>query len=715
MSQRPTRPGGVVRRNGDRKNSGSSPQPTRPQGERGTRGEDAVDLTREASRTVRRRSLTLLGNLLRPVRARLWATLAMVVVSQATRAAGPAIIAFGIDRALPAFASGDPALTWLAGGGYLAAALITALLTAGYVTSTAKLSQAMLLDLRVWVFRHTQRLSLDFHETYTSGRIISRQTSDLEALRELLDSGVSSLASGLLFMAFTAITVFALDWPSGLIMLAAAVPMTLIARWYQIRSQRAFRASRVVSARLIVHFVETMTGIRAVKAFRKERANSAAYGKLADDYAVATYRSVMLNGVFQPGLVLTGNVTVAVILLVASFRVLEGNLAVGVLLAVVLSTKRFFSPLETIAMFYNSFQSAQAALEKVSGLLEEVPTVQPPRNPVPLPAARGEVTFESVAFSYGSGPEVLPEFTLRIPAGQTVALVGATGAGKSTLAKLVARFYDPSAGAVRLDGVDLRELSTADLRRAIVMVTQEAFLFSGSVADNIALGRPDASRAEIQAAARSVGAHEFISALPDGYDTDVTKRGGRVSAGQRQLISFARAVLAAPAVLILDEATSSLDIPSERLVQTGLARLLGGTAVGSARDTAGDTHARGRADDGGGAPQGGPPPRVAGRDEQDSRPSAPADHRGVAASAPRPTDGQEARPGVQGGRPGAQSTSSDARTAIIIAHRLSTVEIADRVLVVDGGRIVEDGTPAELLAGGGRFAALHGAWRDSLV
>jgi ATP-binding cassette subfamily B protein len=442
-------------------------------------------------------------------------------------------------------------------------------------------------------------------------------------------------------MAFTAITVFALDWPSGLIMLAAAVPMLFLARWYQVRSQRAYRASRVVSARLIVHFVETMTGIRAVKAFRKERANSAEYARLADEYASATQRSVMLNGIFQPGLVLIGNVTVAAVLLVAAFRVLNGGLAVGVLLAVVLSTKRFFAPLEQMAMFYTSFQSAQAALEKVSGLLEEVPTVRPPRDPVPLPQARGDVAFESVAFSYGPGPEVLPEFTLRIPAGQTVALVGATGAGKSTLAKLLARFYDPTSGSVTLDGVDLRRLATRDLRRAVVMVTQEAFLFSGSVADNIALGRPGASRAEIEDAARAVGAHEFIAALPDGYDTDVTKRGGRVSAGQRQLISFARAVLAAPSVLILDEATSSLDIPSERLVQSGLAKLLA------------------------------------------------------------PSTGSR--------------SSEGRRTAVIIAHRLSTVENADRVLVVDGGRIVEDGSPAELLAGGGRFAALHGAWRDSLV
>jgi ATP-binding cassette subfamily B protein len=337
--------------------------------------------------------------------------------------------------------------------------------------------------------------------------------------------------------------------------------------------------------------------------------------------------------------------TVAVVLLFGGFRVLGGDLAVGVLLALILSTKRFFQPVDQMAMFYNSFQSAQAALEKVSGLLEEVPTVRPPKNAVELRDAQGTVDFRGVEFRYGDGPVVIPTMDLHIPAGQTVALVGQTGAGKSTLAKLIARFYDVSAGSLTLDGVDLRSLSTTDLRRNIVMVTQEAFLFSGSVADNIALGRPEASREEIEDAARAVGAHDFITQLPGGYDTAVNKRGGRVSSGQRQLISFARAFLARPAVLILDEATSSLDIPSERLVQSGLARLLRAT----------------------------------------SDAGAPAGARGTG------------------------------RTALIIAHRLSTVETADRVLVVHDGRIVEDGTPAELIGGGGRFADLHGAWKDSLV
>ncbi|MBT2515224.1 ABC transporter ATP-binding protein [Arthrobacter sp. ISL-30] len=611
----------------------------------GTINEDNAHLSKSDSRELRRRSLALLASLIRPVRLRFWLTIGMVVLSQAARVAGPALIAFGIDHALPALQAGNSFPLLLAGALYLAAAVVTAVLTALYVTSTAKLSQAMLLDLRLRVFRHTQRLSLEFHEKYTSGRIIARQTSDLEALRELLDSGVSSLVSGFLFMIFTAVTVFALDWRSGLIVLAAGLPMYFLTRWYQKHSQIAFRESRVASAGLIVHFVETMTGIRAVKAFRKERENAERFGELAEDYKRVTIRSINLNGIFQPGLVLIGNICVAVVLLFGGFRVLAGDLEVGVLLALILSTKRFFQPVDQMAMFYNAFQSAQAALEKVSGLLEEVPTVRPPRNPTPLAKARGEIEFKDVEFSYSGGPLVVPRLNLHIPAGQTVALVGQTGAGKSTLAKLIARFYDVTAGAVTLDGVDLRDLSTSDLRRAVVMVTQEAFLFSGTVADNIALGRPEASQREIEDAAKAVGAHEFISALPQGYDTDVNKRGGRVSAGQRQLIGFARAFLAAPAVLILDEATSSLDIPSERMVQAGLTRLLAGARPGN--------------------------------------------------------------PAANGGGAG--------RTALIIAHRLSTVQTADRVLVVQEGRIVEDGSPADLISGGGRYARLHGAWRDSLV
>ncbi len=598
---------------------------------RGVGGEERDDFSRAESKQIRARSLRLLGSLVQPMRARLVLSIVVVVISTLSQVAGPAIIAYGIDTGLPALLNADWMPVAFAGLAYLLSGVVGATLIAWFTILSARISQAILFDLRKRVFLHTQKLSLEFHESYTSGRIISRQTSDLDAIRELLDSGINQLVQGVLYMLFTAIALFLLDPASGFILLAALVPLAVLTRWFQLRSQRMFRRTRVASARLIVMFVETMTGIRAVKAFRKEKRNEAEFGGLVEDYRDANARVIKLFGVYDPGLVLIGNVAVAVVLLVGGFRVIDGGLAVGVLLAAVLYTRRFFDPMEDMAMFYNSYQSATAALEKISGVLEEEPSVPDPEQPVDLWESAGAISFEGVEFGYTEDRPILPHFDLTLPAGQTVALVGSTGAGKSTLAKLISRFYDPTRGRVTLDGIDLRELHPKDLRRAIVMVTQEAYLFSGTVADNIAIGKPDASREEIEAAARAVGADAFIRGLPNGYETDVNKRGGRVSAGQRQLISFARAFLADPAVLILDEATASLDIPSERLVQDALQTLL-------------------------------------------------AD-----------------------------------RTAVIIAHRLSTVSIADRVLVMQNGRIVEDGSPAELIGGDGRFAQMHASWRDSLV
>lgn len=597
----------------------------------GVEGEERGDYTRDESRQIRSRSLRLLGSLLRPVRARVILTLLVVVVSTAAQVAGPALIALGINEGLPAALNGDIVPLGVAVGAYLVTGVLGAVLIAWYTMLSARVSQAILFDLRRRVFLHAQRLSLEFHESYTSGRIIARQTSDLESIRELLDSGLNGLVRGVLYMVFIGVALVVFDPVSALVIAVSLVPLAFLTRWFQTRSQRGFRATRVASARLIVKFVETMTGIRAVKAFRTEKRNDAEYSGLVEDYRDANAKVIKLFGIFDPGLILIGNTAVAVVLLVGGFRVIDGGLAIGSLLAVLLYTRRFFDPMEEMAMFYNSYQSAAAALEKISGVLEEEPSVSDPVAPVDLWSARGALDFRDVRFAYSGDRVVLPDFSLSIPAGQTVALVGSTGAGKSTLAKLLARFYDPTAGTVELDGIDLRRLHPKDLRRAIVMVTQEAYLFSGSVAENIALGKPDATIDEIVAAARAVGADTFIDKLPDGYDTDVNKRGGRVSAGQRQLLSFARAFLADPAVLILDEATASLDIPSERLVQEGLTTLL-------------------------------------------------AD-----------------------------------RTAIIIAHRLSTVSIADRVLVMEHGKIVEDGTPADLIAGTGRFSRLHAAWKDSLV
>jgi ATP-binding cassette, subfamily B, bacterial len=597
---------------------------------RGVATENSDDLPPDAGIFLRARSRRLLGELLRPHRRSLWWLLATVVAQNAAWLAGPLLIGLGIDVAVPALVDGNPwPLVWITAAMVLAAVLDTVLRFV-FLTGSGRVGQAVLLTLRRRVFTHVQVLPLSFHERYTSGRTISRLTSDVEALAELLDEGLDGLITALFSVLGIGIVLVVLDPPLGLTALLGFPALFWVARWFQRNSTAAYRRTRETIAALIVQFTETFGGIRAVQAFRREPRNDELYAALNEDNRQAHHRAFWLIAVFVPAVVLIGNLVTVAVLGYGAIRVMDGAMAVGTLVAFLLYLRRFFDPLQDIAMFYNSYQSATAALEKLSGVLEETPSVPEPVDPVPLPAASGELVFDDVRFGYGDAT-VLPGLALTLPQGQTVALVGTTGAGKSTLARLAARFYDPVDGEVRLDGVPLRRLADADLRRAVVMVTQESFLFSGTVADNIAFGRPGADRADIEGAARAIGAHGFITALPDGYDTEVDKRGGRLSAGQRQLVSFARAFLADPAVLILDEATSSLDVPSERLVQHALRTLL-------------------------------------------------AD-----------------------------------RTALIIAHRLSTVEFADRVLVMEGGRIVEDGSPADLVAGTGRFAALHQAWADSLV
>jgi len=597
----------------------------------GTNNEERTDLNKEESKFIRRRSRVLLGSLLIPLKMRLYAAVVMIVFSTALRVAGPALIAFGIDWALPNAIDGNYQPLWLIVGIYLSAAALSAITVYYFLMLTAKISQAMLYDLRNRVFVQTQKLSVEFHERYTAGRVIARQTSDLESISELLSGGLSELVVGGMFMLFTAIALLILDPISFFILAGALIPLGILTRWFQVNTNKGFRAQRVASSTLIQYFVETMTGVRAVKAFRKEKRNEKFFGSLVEKYRGLNAKLIQLFGIYDPGLILIGNITVAAVLLAGGFRVLDGSLGIGVLTAAILYSRRFFDPMEQIAIFYNSYQAASSALEKISGVLQEEPSVPEPEKPVKIDNAQGRVNFENVEFTYSTGAVVLHPFSLEIPAGQTIALVGTTGAGKSTLAKLISRFYDPSKGVVSIDGVDVKDISNSDLRREIVMVTQEAYLFTGSVAQNIQLGKPGASMQQVIDAARAVGAHEFILQLPNGYETDVNKRGGRVSSGQRQLISFARAFLANPAVLILDEATSSLDIPSERLVQVGLKTLLKG------------------------------------------------------------------------------------RTAVIIAHRLSTVAIADRVLVMENGKIIEDGSPKDLVDAGGKFSRLYKAWKESLV
>ena len=600
---------------------------------RGVAAEDRDDLTEQVGLLLRDRSRRLLGSLLRPHRKALYFALAVVVLENAARLAIPYLVGQGIDKGIPPMVAGEGSgtlvlITAIVG----VAVLVQAVTRLTFLMVAGKIGQKVLLELRRRVFRQFQRLSTAFHDRYTSGRVISRSTSDVDAIEEMMDTGFDGLITAVLTLVGTAVLLLWLDPVLGLVALIAFPFLGLLTRWFRRESVKAYRRTRETVAAVIVHFVETMTGIRAVQAFRREPRNEEIFAEVNDDYRAANERAFRLQGLFMPGIKLIGNVTIAIILFYGSYRAFHGDVTVGVLTSFLIYLRAFFEPMQEISQFYNTFQSASAALEKLSGVLEEEPDVPEPLQPVAMPDARGEIRLDQVTFGYDAERPVVQGLDLRIPAGQTVAVVGATGAGKTTIAKLVSRFYDPTAGRVTLDDVDLRDLDDRTLRRHVVMVTQENFVFAGTIADNIRFGRPEASFDEVRAAAEAIGAHDFIAALPEGYDTPVESRGARLSAGQRQLVAFARAFLADPAVLILDEATSSLDVPSERLVQRALRTILA------------------------------------------------------------------------------------ERTAIIIAHRLSTVEIADRVLVLEQGAVVEDGPPERLIArADGRFAGLHQAWLDSLA
>ena len=602
---------------------------------RGVAAEDNDDISASLSTLLRRRGRRLLQDLLRPHRRSVLAILVLILIANLGALAGPWLVGVGVDLVPQLTSSQDLAPMVAIIAAFAVAVLTQAVATRAFIAAMGRLGGTVVLELRRRLFAHFQRLPVAFHERYTSGRVISRQVSDIDSISDLFEEGLDSLVFAVFSLLLVGVGMLLLDWQLALVVLAGFAPLIWLTAWFRRESALAYRRTRDTIALVIVQFVETFGGIQAVQAFRREQRNEEIFGELNERYAAASLRSSRLIAIYSPGITLVGNLAIGAVLLYGGLRVIDGDMKVGVLVTFLLYLQRFFDPLQDLSQFYNTFQSAAAALEKISGVLDEEPQVAEPAEPAalpPLPSGSGgrAVTFEAVRFGYRR-TTVLPGLDLSIPAGQTAALVGATGAGKTTIARLLARFYDPVQGRILLDGVDLRQLSEQSLRAGIIMITQENFLFSGTIADNIELGKPGTSRAGLQAAAAAIGAAEFIAALPDGYDSQVGKRGGRLSAGQRQLISFARAFLAAPAVLVLDEATSLLDIPSERLVQEALRTILTG------------------------------------------------------------------------------------RTALIIAHRLSTVEIADRVLVIDDGRIVEDGPPGQLLTRDGEYAALHASWRDSLA
>ncbi|AZL06419.1 ABC transporter ATP-binding protein [Brevibacterium aurantiacum] len=600
---------------------------------------------------IAKKARRLLLSLVRPHLPMAIFLLVIVVLTALFLVIGPIFIADALDNGVPKAVEGDPGPLIRAVSAFVISAIASAVLAFASTRLVGITAQKVVYSLRERLFKHIQRLDLGYHERSTSGRLVSRQTSDMESVQQFLTYSLFDTALALFEMTFIAVTLIVLDVPLAVVVFLGFIPLFFITKSAHTSQRSAYRRTRTSIAKVIVHFVETMGGIRAVQAYRRQPDRR---GTLKDeDTQYRDANTDALRGVawFAGWTRLVGNVTQTVIIIVGAWLVIEGWTQIGVLAAFILYLRRFYGPLDELVQSFNLYQSASAALEKMAAVLDTDPEVVAPTSPKSLPAHRSDQTsgttsatedlpakpsgrsidLNHVRFSYGDGPDVLPRFDLRIPAGQIVALVGATGAGKSTLVKLVTRFYDPSEGRITIDEVDLRDLDDAELRQSVVMVTQESFLFTGTIADNIRIGNPDAGDDDVVAAATAVGLDPYIRRLPAGYETDVKKRGGRLSSGQRQLVSFARVFLADPDIIVLDEATAHLDIPSERLVQKALATVLEG------------------------------------------------------------------------------------RTAIIIAHRLSTVEIADRVLVMDSGRIIEDGTPDELISGAGKFAQLHKAWRDSLV
>ena len=561
----------------------------------------------------------------RPYRWHIAATLGLMVLLTAAGLAAPALAQVAIDDGID---KGDKRVLVMAVLLLVGAGLVGWLAGYGQTYLSSWIGERTLLDLRTRLFSHTMRLSIGYHERIPTGVTVSRLTSDIEALRQLVTDGITTLVvQGLTFIGVI-IILFSYDWQLALVAFSVFPFLAIATAVFRVASAGAYRRTREKVANVLAALQETISGIRVVQGFGRQEPAEREFRAVNDEYREANMATIRISSVYFPVVEFLTAIGTALVLLFGGRMVLDGDLTVGVLVAFLGYVVIFFDPIQQLSQLYGTFQSAMAALEKILGVLETEPSMVDRPDAADLPPITGAIELRDLTFAYIDEP-VIRDVNLTIRAGETVALVGPTGAGKSTLAKLIARFYDPDEGAVLIDGHDLRDVTQGSLRAQLGIVPQEGYLFGGTVGDNLRFARPDATDAELRSACAAIGAIDFIDALPEGLETEIEERGARLSTGQRQLLAFARALVADPRLLILDEATSSVDLRTEARIEEALATLLAG------------------------------------------------------------------------------------RTAVVIAHRLSTIRDADRIVVVEGGRVAEQGSHDELLSAGGRYSRLYTDWEQS--